>query len=114
MKKNKFLHVLLFLSVCILHKLIMKIKQKFILLTMKLKILLILQTIFFVLFQRLKLEEFIDKGPYKAQIYERCDVAGARADAQAAASGGQQQQGAPEIEVASTMIVDVKFLPSVK
>ena len=58
---------------------------------------------------KLKVEEFIDKGPYKATVYEdRCDVAGARADAQAAASGGNQQQGgAPEIEVASTMIVDV-------
>jgi hypothetical protein len=58
---------------------------------------------------KLKVEEFIDKGPYKATVFEdRCDVAGARADAQAAASGGNQQQGAaPEIEVASIMIVDV-------
>ena len=58
---------------------------------------------------KLKVEEFIDKGPYKATVYEdKCDAAGARADAQAAASGGTQQQGgAPEIEIASTMIVDV-------
>ena len=49
------------------------------------------------------------KDLIKLTVYEdRCDVAGARADAQAAASGGNQQQGDnPEIEVASTMIVDV-------
>ena len=58
---------------------------------------------------KIKAEQFIDKGPYKAQLYEdRCDTAGARADAQAAAQGGQQQAGAPAIEIASTMIVDVK------
>jgi len=58
---------------------------------------------------KIKAEQFIDKGPYKATVFEdRCDVAGARADAQAAASGGTQQQGAaPEVEIASTMIVDV-------
>ncbi len=58
---------------------------------------------------KIKAEEFIDKGPYKATVFpDRCDVSGARADAEAAASGGNQQQaGAPEIEVASTMIVDV-------
>ena len=58
---------------------------------------------------KIKAEQFIDKGPYKAQLYDsRFDTAGARADAQAAAQGGQQQSGAPEIEIASTMIVDVK------
>ena len=58
---------------------------------------------------KIKAEQFIDKGPYKAQLYDsRCDTAGARADAQAAAQGGQQQSGAPDIEIASTMIVDVK------
>ena len=58
---------------------------------------------------KIKAEQFIDKGPYKAQLYEdRCDTAGARADAQAAAQGGQQQAAAPAIEIASTMIVDVK------
>ena len=58
---------------------------------------------------KIKAEQFIDKGPYKAQLYDsRCDTAGAREDAQNAAQGGQQQSGAPDIEIASTMIVDVK------
>ena len=58
---------------------------------------------------KIKAEQFVDKGPYKAQIFdERCDTAGARADAQAQAQGGQQQQGAAEVEIASTMIVDAK------
>ena len=31
---------------------------------------------------KIKAEQFIDKGPYKAQVFDsRCDVAGARADA---------------------------------
>ena len=56
---------------------------------------------------KIKAEQFIDKGPYKAQLYDsRCDTASARADAQNAAQGGQQQSGAPDIEIASTMIVD--------
>ena len=40
---------------------------------------------------------------------DRCDVAGARADAQNAASrrSNSNKAGAPEIEIASTMIVDV-------
>ena len=58
---------------------------------------------------KIKAEQFVDKGPYKAQIFdERCDTAGARADAQAQAQGGQEQQGAAEVEIASTMIVDAK------
>ena len=40
---------------------------------------------------KIKAEQFIDKGPYKAQVFDtRCDVAGARADAQNAAQGGNQ------------------------
>tara|TARA_B100001248_G_scaffold115151_1_gene86191 strand:- start:1280 stop:4441 length:3162 start_codon:yes stop_codon:yes gene_type:complete len=61
---------------------------------------------------KIKAEEFIDKGPYKAQVFDtRCDVAGARADAQASAQGGNQNnnnQNNNEVELASDMIVDVK------
>ena len=42
---------------------------------------------------KIKAEQFVDKD--LRQIFdERCDTAGARADAQAQAQGGQQQQGA--------------------
>ena len=38
---------------------------------------------------KIKAEQFIDKGPYKAQLYDsRCDTAGARADAQRAGRHG--------------------------
>ena len=61
---------------------------------------------------KIKAEEFIDKGPYKAQVFDtRCDVAGARADAQNSAQGGNQNnnnQNNNEVELASDMIVDVK------
>ena len=61
---------------------------------------------------KIKAEQFIDKGPYKAQVFDtRCDVAGARADAQNAAQGGNQNnnnQNNNEVELASDMIVDVK------
>ena len=61
---------------------------------------------------KIKAEQFIDKGPYKAQVFDtRCDVAGARADAQSAAQGGNQNnnnQNNNEVELASEMIVDVK------
>jgi hypothetical protein len=60
---------------------------------------------------KIKAEQFIDKGPYKAQVFDsRCDVAGARADAQAAAQGGNNNNNNNnnEVELASDMIVDVK------
>ena len=59
---------------------------------------------------KLKVEQFIDKGPYRAQVYDsRCDVAAARQDAQnQAQQGNQQQQGAAEVEIPSTFVLDVK------
>ena len=61
---------------------------------------------------KIKAEQFIDKGPYKAQVFDsRCDVAGARADAQNAAQGGNNNNNNNnnnEVELASDMIVDVK------
>ena len=60
---------------------------------------------------KLKVEQFIDKGPYRAQVYDsRCDVSAARQDAQNQAQQGnqQQQQGAAEIEIPSTFVLDVK------
>ncbi len=60
---------------------------------------------------KLKVEQFIDKGPYRAQVYDsRCDVSAARQDAQNQAQQGnqQQQQGAAEVEIPSTFVLDVK------
>ena len=42
---------------------------------------------------KIKAEQFVDKGPYKAQIFdERCDTAGARADAQAQDKAGNNNK----------------------
>ncbi len=59
---------------------------------------------------KLKVEQFIDKGPYRAQVYDsRCDVSAARQAAQnAAQQGNQQQQGASEVEIPSSFVLDVK------
>ena len=67
----------------------MKIRQKFILANNEVEDTLNTANNILCIISKIKVEQFIDKGPYKAQVYEdRCDVAGARADAQAAAQGG--------------------------
>ena len=58
---------------------------------------------------KLKVEQFIDKGPYRAQVYDsRCDVNAARQAAQnAAQQGNQNQNQASEVEIPSTFVIDV-------
>ena len=58
---------------------------------------------------KLKIEQFIDKGPYKAQVYDsRCDVGAARQAAQNAAQQGNQNNNQNnDVEIPSTFVIDV-------
>ena len=66
---------------------------------------------------KLRAEQYIDKGPYKANVYpERCRKqaiqTGSSRQSGSSSGGGQnnQQQQQNQAELPSTMIVDVQFV----
>ncbi len=64
---------------------------------------------------KLRAEQYIDKGPYKANVYpERCrkqaiQTGSSRQSGSSSGSGQQNQQQQNQVELPSTMIVDVEF-----
>ena len=64
---------------------------------------------------KLRAEQFIDKGPYKANVYpERCrkqaiQTGSSRQSGQSSGGGQQNQNQQNQVELPSTMIVDVEF-----
>ena len=64
---------------------------------------------------KLRAEQYIDKGPYKANVYpERCrkqaiQTGSSRQSGSSSGSGQQNQQQQNQVELPSTMIVDVEY-----